>query len=232
MPNVPNDGTGTSTYNDIGPYELGPPGPPTDLEVLEWGDTYAIVRWSARGDEWDVASAGTWKFVVNGTEAGSPASCNAPGGVHTETVNGLSSCQGYTLKVRITAQDGTRRSESNDASGTTCCGPECEATRPGARAVSTLEDTPLGLAAPQPNPTDGMAKLSWSIPRHSTGQAYEVGLFDVAGRRLATVEKGVARPGTHSQMLLTERVQDLGRGVYFVRLQVGDERLSRALIIK
>jgi len=164
QPGRPQFGGSLRPFGDIGPFELGPPGPPTTFSVLEWGDTYVITRWTERGDEWDTAAAASWKVVANETEIGSGGSCSVPGTVHTKMITGLTSCSGYTLKVRTTAADGQRRSDSNAQMGTTCCGPECQGTRPGARAIATL-DLPLRFAIPAPNPTRGRTTIAWSVPR-------------------------------------------------------------------
>jgi DNA-binding beta-propeller fold protein YncE len=57
----------------------------------------------------------------------------------------------------------------------------------------------------------------------------EVGVFDVAGRRLATLERGMRDAGVHRAEWNTEGV---GRGVYFCRMRAGESVLTKTFIVR
>jgi hypothetical protein len=56
--------------------------------------------------------------------------------------------------------------------------------------VSMLE----GLSSPSPNPTIGSSRLDLTLLR---ARSVDVGVYDVAGRRVATLARGVMEAGTH-----------------------------------
>jgi len=82
-----------------------------------------------------------------------------------------------------------------------------------------------------PNPARTPA-LSFSLPR---GGEVEIGVYGVAGRRLAVVAKGTFAAGTHTRRW---DGRDAGghpaaAGVYFFRLRVGGEtRVVRAVLLQ
>lgn len=55
--------------------------------------------------------------------------------------------------------------------------------------------TPEGLSAARPNPTPGAFRLDLTLAR---ARSVDVGVFDLAGRRVATLAHGVLEPGTHA----------------------------------
>jgi hypothetical protein len=93
--------------------------------------------------------------------------------------------------------------------------------------------TRLELSRATPNPASGVVIFNYSIPVSAEGQAMEAALFDIAGRRLALVARGVATVGTHT---LTVRTHDLmlerGSSVVFLRLRVGERTFTRSVVIR
>ncbi|MGH7725358.1 MAG: FG-GAP-like repeat-containing protein [Candidatus Eiseniibacteriota bacterium] len=85
----------------------------------------------------------------------------------------------------------------------------------------------LSLSPGRPNPFRGATTLTFTLPR--SGLA-EVGVYDVAGRRVRTLLEGAIEAGTHA--LSWDGLDAGGRrapaGTYFVRLRFEDtERVSR-----
>ncbi len=84
----------------------------------------------------------------------------------------------------------------------------------------------FALAAPAPNPARGVVRLAFTLP--SAGRV-RLGLYDVGGRRAATVVPGVRlEAGRH------ERAVDLSRlapGLYWYRLEFGGRNRVRPLTI-
>lgn len=73
-----------------------------------------------------------------------------------------------------------------------------------------------GLSPAMPNPARGPARLDLTIAR---ARPVDVGVFDIAGRRVATLARGMMSPGTHS--LVWDGRDDRGTtahgGMYLVR---------------
>ena len=76
-------------------------------------------------------------------------------------------------------------------------------------------EVPAGyaLTQPHPNPTSGTAELTLAV---DAAQAVRAELFDIAGRRVASVFEGPLRPGT--DLTLAVQGADLPAGVYLVRV--------------
>jgi hypothetical protein len=69
------------------------------------------------------------------------------------------------------------------------------------------------------------AELEFSLP---TSSRVEVGVFDVAGRRMASVENGVRAAGVHR---VSWDAKGIAQGVYFVRMRAEGVSLSKTLMI-
>jgi hypothetical protein len=97
----------------------------------------------------------------------------------------------------------------------------------GVPAVELLREFALGR--PQPNPSTGVTRVRFEVPRESP---VELAIYDMQGRRLAVLSKGVLAPGRHET---TWDGKTGGRaapaGVYFVRLRSAGVDLSRRLVL-
>jgi hypothetical protein len=79
------------------------------------------------------------------------------------------------------------------------------------------------LERPSPNPVrDGQATIRFHLPR---ALPIELGLYDVEGRKLATLAGGIRRGGDH-----VATIAGLPSGVYFCRLATPEFTASRKLI--
>ena len=92
---------------------------------------------------------------------------------------------------------------------------------------------PLTLKWSGANPSTGVGTVAWSIPRVHVGAAYELSLFDVAGRKVSTLARGVVSPGrfTREASLGVGDGRVLPSGVFFLRLKVGSEIRGRTLVV-
>jgi hypothetical protein len=105
--------------------------------------------------------------------------------------------------------------------------------------VDVSDDTPGGPVAtldfgmPWPNPATRMARATYAVPAEHDGDAYEIGVFDVNGRLVRSLDRGVARMGRHSLAwdLRGEDGSVAGNGVYFLRFRLGGETMSRKLVL-
>jgi parallel beta-helix repeat protein len=233
-PSITNTGTGSRTYDDIGPYELGPPGAPT--LYVNWGDVSIYAHWTARGDEWDAGSASQWVLFLNDAPVDS-GSAEAPGTFRASSITDLEHGATFYVKVRIVGQDLHRMIESNTVVGSTCTEEQCDTQGPSGggetRAMTAELNYDLALGQPQPSPSRGTTMISWSIPRLQAGAGFDIAVFDVRGRRIATVAEGIAKPGrfTHTMSFQSGGNGAAGSGVYFLRFRIGDRRLARTLIV-
>jgi len=75
------------------------------------------------------------------------------------------------------------------------------------------------------------AGIRWSIPQERAGERFQLALFDVGGRKVATVAEGAAQAGAHAGRLRPQETASLTNGVYFLRLQLGSQRLTRPMIV-
>jgi hypothetical protein len=92
----------------------------------------------------------------------------------------------------------------------------------------------LALSAPAPNPSGGRFSLDFALPADAPGASFDLAVYDLAGRRVRTIDGGPVRAGRHTASL-DARESDgrrLDPGVYFVRLTLGDRRVSRVLVIR
>ncbi len=84
----------------------------------------------------------------------------------------------------------------------------------------------IAVAPPWPNPTRGSLRLALSLPERST---VEWALFDLAGRRAATLWKGSAAAGPFD--LAAELPASLASGLYFSRLSFGARQLAANRVV-
>lgn len=91
----------------------------------------------------------------------------------------------------------------------------------------------LALRSPRPNPATSASRLAWAQAR--AGMA-RLEVFDLEGRRLRTLQNGVAAPGEHVVLwdLADDQGSHVGPGLYFTRLTVEGEgtRTQRITVIR
>jgi len=91
----------------------------------------------------------------------------------------------------------------------------------------------LELSNPNPSPTGSNTTIAYSIPEGRSDRKITLTVFSVTGRKVATLLDGSSKPGRASVSwnLKDDRGREVGTGVYFVRLTVGDEHLLRRVIV-
>jgi len=85
--------------------------------------------------------------------------------------------------------------------------------------------TGFSLAEARPNPISRSAAISFSLPR--SGQV-ELGVYDVVGRKVATLAKGQMSAGTHEA---SWNASSAPAGVYFYRLNFEGKTLTNRMVV-
>src|SRR5207244_615986 len=87
----------------------------------------------------------------------------------------------------------------------------------------------------RPTPSRGLTSIAFSVPLSRARADYDLSVFDLAGRRVAVVERGQAAPGHHTCTwdLRGRDGSPVRNGVYFVRLSFGQVTLeTRAIVLR
>jgi hypothetical protein len=82
------------------------------------------------------------------------------------------------------------------------------------------------LATPAPNPISSSAKITFGLEQD---EAVTITVYDVKGRRVATIINGERRP--MGQNTVEFRAQDLPSGVYFVKLSTKLKSMTRKFVV-
>ncbi len=93
-------------------------------------------------------------------------------------------------------------------------------------------DLRTALAPARPNPFAAGTAITFTLSGRAAGAA-RLEIFDTAGRRVATLLDGAARPGSHTAVWSgrADGGAVVGGGVYFARLTTPDGALSRKLVL-
>ena len=89
------------------------------------------------------------------------------------------------------------------------------------------------LSAPAPNPTRARVRFAFGVPADRAGQPLDLAVYDISGRRVQTLERGVSRGGRFAAAwdLRDERGAPVQNGIYFVRLSLGGTAQSHKLAV-
>jgi hypothetical protein len=85
----------------------------------------------------------------------------------------------------------------------------------------------IELEAPRPNPARGRTSLAFTLPKDTTVQ---LAVYDVAGRRVATLAEGARSAGRHE---IPFDATGMAAGVYWARLVApGVEKTERIVLVR
>jgi hypothetical protein len=98
------------------------------------------------------------------------------------------------------------------------------------RAGASVPAAALALHAISPNPFASETSVSFSVPTRAT---VDIGVYDVTGRRVATIVAGEKSAGDHSVRWsgIGDNGNRVSAGVYFCRFQAGKESVVRKLVV-
>ncbi len=83
----------------------------------------------------------------------------------------------------------------------------------------------VSLGQCYPNPFNATAQVTFDLPR---AMPVDLSLFDLLGRRVASLSEGWQPAGTRTAII---RGENLGSGLYFVRLRAGSYDAARKVIL-
>ncbi|UCH82683.1 MAG: T9SS type A sorting domain-containing protein, partial [Candidatus Latescibacterota bacterium] len=84
----------------------------------------------------------------------------------------------------------------------------------------------ITLSPPFPNPITGFAEIAYTV---DDGGAVTIMVYDVKGRRVATLIDGARTPAGSGRVRLDAR--NLASGVYFVRMHTPSAVLSQKITV-
>jgi len=149
-----------------------------------------------------------------------------PGSLQHWTINGLTACTRYYFAYKVRNHESTAWSAmSNLVSLVTVVNP-CPEDLEGAGSLS------FELSGPFPNPSSGSVAFHFAIPRSLPGAEYLLTIFDAAGRKVATVDRGI-EPGAKTAIWsgTTDQATRVAPGIYFARLTQGRQIRTQTLLI-
>ena len=135
----------------------------------------------------------------------------------------------------VTWWDGRNSVEGVYANQHTFSGPGSDPCPPSVAVPGEdLSTSSLELSRPAPNPASQGAAFAFSIPSGQSGLRYELGVFDVTGRRVRVVEHGVARAGRFNGRwdLSDDQGHRVSGGLYVLRLSIAGKEQTRTILVR
>jgi hypothetical protein len=219
----------------------------TDLAVV--ADHHeAALQWTAPGEPggtvraagYDVRYATAAITPVNFVAAKQVAINEAgdPGDPQCIVVKGLKPCTNYWFAIRALDENGNWSAMSSVATAATDCKggraiDGCGGLLSTARIATEESDMPrtVEFALAGPNPVMGPSAVAFGIPASMAGQRLDVSLFDLAGRRVRTLESGTARAGRFR--VAWNEGSAMPSGAYFLVMRIGPEaRVQRLVLVR
>ena len=232
------------------PPDAQPPSAVSDLHAGMKANG-AVLKWIAPGDDGTVGTATNYtiKYSTGPINAlnfgGVPGVVVAPaplvaGTVQTACVDGLNPNTTYYFAMQAADEAGNVSGLSNVYSSMTTNGGGLRIVCDTGNRPSLLPSSDIGTRVEQlsvsrfPNPSHEAVRIRLAIPASVPGATADMGIFDVAGRRLRTLRVGSAEPGRFDT--IWDRKNDsgsaVGVGVYFLRLRVGDQVITKVIQLK
>lgn len=233
---------GSATYT----VQLADVTPPAQITNLAGGAhrNGVVLSWTAPGDDGNVGQAAEYdlRYSVgpmvdfwSSTPIPIPPP-QAAGAFESACTDWLTQCTWYGFAIRTKDESGNWSAISPFLSKqTTCSGASilCDLS-PGLRSADAVQlplTVEFGRVAP--NPSHGPASINYGIPSANDGEPFDISVFDVAGRRVQTLEHGMATPGRRQSTwdLRSRDGSRVGGGVYFLRLSVGSTQRTQVLVV-
>jgi len=215
------------------------PAPTTNLSASPTCESIYL-SWQSSGDDVNRHRAYVWEvwaasFPLNDTNyaSGTLVGYGTPGvpGTWESTTHYVGSCSQAKYYAAVTGDEQGNHgsvSATSYAYATPCPPPQC---MDAARGLSVK--TALRLQNPFPNPASGAVEIQYSLPSQESAT---LRVFDLSGRQVADLgsEGAGLRPGAHTfeWKLVGADGRPLPTGTYFVRLRVGEDALTRTVVVR
>lgn len=244
------DGSGATLRDDAvwvlrtRPDETVPPAAVT-LSASQIGRYSSTIAWTAPGDDGNVGTVcryelrrSTSPITAQNFANATLLTTDAPSAAGTPECGSTgpnSQCLTYYYALKSFDDAGNASAMSNVLSiKQKCSGLSYYCAGGGAAATPVLpEPSELQFGIRSANPADGGVAFFVQVPDDARGQALEVGVYDVAGKRVRTLARQTAAAGSYD--LTWDRLDDHGAraaaGVYFVHLRLGDSHRSQKVVI-
>ena len=100
-------------------------------------------------------------------------------------------------------------------------------------ADGTLAPSAIPLLSSEPNPFHGSTSITYVLPEASTGLPVSLRIFNTSGRLIRALVDSPQSIGTHEVNWAgrNDNGANVPSGVYFYELRVGDERVSRRVVL-
>jgi len=247
------------TYRDLGTgslrsaapsgIDITPPAPTPYLTAQGSCEDYLTVNWQATGDDGTVGQATSfdlkWSYSPINSEAafnGAPAvmGIGAPGPngtPHTKQIE-VGECSApryFALKIRDEVGNLSPYVATSTPVITECLGPHQLCMPEEYSAGADLLVPVTAIRSVGPSPASGPVTIQFGVGEAEARGGFDLGVFDIAGRRVARIESDNPGAGFHDRVwtLTNERGEGVGAGFYFVRLQTpGKTKTHRILVMR
>lgn len=205
------------------------------------GTFMVLVQWTAPGDDGTTGTAAGYDLrrstaAITDANFGSAASVStnlplAAGSAECVQATGLNSNTTYYFALKTTDGAGNVSSLSNVPSVRTKSSGSIQLDCGGFRAQPGSDDAPatLGFRLSEISSATGNIRMVLECPEALAGNEAHVRLYDVTGRTVAEW-KSTAAPGTQFVTLAFRR-NTTRAGVYYARLQVGEQSQVRTVVV-
>ena len=189
------------------------------------------------GEAFDVRFEGGFQAASAGTESPAGGDARRTGSEEDGAVLQVQGAEG-PVRLRLGASGRELEGRSVRIKGASAGGkqfeerltedsPSAEVPAGAKRLRVQVEAVPeeAALRKPAPNPARGQVTLEYALPEE---REVTIKVYDVLGRRVATLADGRKKAGTHRAIL---KASQLPSGTYFARMQAGGFQKTRRLVV-
>ena len=223
--------------------------PPAVVSDLSLETTYrdVLVRWTAPGDDGTTGQAtaydlrySTSPITLANFASATPISTGAPDPAGTPQCADLitATCPTYWFAIRTRDECDNWSGLGNVVSGTPNCASHfmslgCDNGSRISEPIADEADAPrvVEFSLAGSNPVVGPSAVAFGIPASKAGQRLEIAIFDLAGRRVRTLQVGAAHAGRF-RVQWNERAA-VASGAYFLTMRLGEEaRVKKFVLVR
>lgn len=206
------------------------------------GKTTAAVSWTSPGDDGNTGTACRYelrKSISQITEMNFAGATLIPtsapytaGNEECVEISGNVKCQTYYYGLKTFDDSGNASALSTIALTQRCNGGEVMCLGYTA-SVPVPTPATLEYRITGANPASGHTSLEFAVPADFAGQSLEITVYDVAGRRVRTLEQRLAAAGTFNTSWdhRSGDGREVAVGMYFAKLTVGSQSITQKILV-